>query len=71
MASRKTKKLRRKVKKRQEYLKTFESRINKGDRTTPSYAQWSKASSYEKGQMAAGVHKPIGVSLARSYVRGK
>lgn len=50
-----TKKLKRDVKKKQAYLKTYEPRIAKGDRSTPTYAQWLKASSTERGLMKAGV----------------
>ena len=54
---RKEKKLRRATSKKQDYLKQYKSRIARGDKTTPSYAQWASASKTEKGLMAAGVGK--------------
>ena len=47
--------LRRATTKKQEYLKQYKSRIARGDKTTPTYAQWATASKTEKGLMAAGV----------------
>lgn len=51
----KTKKLKRATSKKQRYLKTYESRIAKGDRSTPTYAQWAGAGETERGLMKAGV----------------
>ncbi len=52
---RKDKKLRRSVTKKKDYLKTYAPRIAKGDKNTPTYAQWASASKTEKGLMVAGV----------------
>ena len=52
---RKEKKLRRSIAKKQDYQKKFGARIARGDKSTPTYYQWSKASGTEKGLMAAGV----------------
>lgn len=51
---RKEKKLRRSISKKQEYNKLFGGRIAKGDRETPSYAEWLKASATKKAWMKAG-----------------
>ena len=51
----KTKKLKRATAKKQTYLKTYEARIKRGDRNTPTYAQWLTASPTERGMMQAGV----------------
>jgi len=71
MSSIKTRRLRRKTKSKEEYLKTYQPRIDRGDKTVPTYAQWKSASSTVRGQMKAGIHKPIGVSAAGSYYRKK
>ena len=55
MATRKTRKLMRLVSKKQRYLKTYGSRIAKGDKSVPTYAQWAVASETERGLMQAGV----------------
>ena len=52
---RKDKKLRRSIAKKKDYLKANEHHIAKGDRNTPTYAQWTSASKTEKGLMKAGV----------------
>ncbi len=52
---RKDKKLRRSTAKKKAYLKANEHRITRGDKNTPTYAQWSSASKTEKGLMVAGV----------------
>lgn len=52
---RKEKKLRRDISKKQEYQKKFGPRITRGDKSTPTYAQWAKAGATERGLMAAGV----------------
>lgn len=52
---RKDKKLRRATAKKQQYLKTYEPRIARGDKNTPTYAQWAGASETERGLMKAGV----------------
>ena len=52
---RKEKKLRRDITKKQEYQKKFGARIKKGDRDTPSYAEWSKADLVRRAKMRAGM----------------
>lgn len=57
---RKDKKLRRATAKKKEYLKANESRIKRGDRGTPTMAQWEASSTTEKGLMASGIsHKKV------------
>ncbi len=50
----KERKLRRDISKKQEYQKNFGARIAKGDRNTPTYAEWTKASPTKKTWMKAG-----------------
>ena len=52
---RKDKKLRRSITKKKAYLKANEHRIARGDKNTPTYAQWTSASKTERGLMKAGV----------------
>ncbi len=54
---RKDKKLRRSTAKKKDYLKANKSRIDRGDKNTPTYAQWVSASDAEKGLMKAGVSR--------------
>ncbi|KKM77592.1 hypothetical protein LCGC14_1368510 [marine sediment metagenome] len=51
----KDKKLRRSTAKKKDYLKANEHRIARGDKNTPTYAQWASASKTERGLMKAGV----------------
>ena len=53
----KTRKLKRDIKKKEEYQKKFGARIAKGDRNTPSYAEWSTASGTKKAYMQAGLSR--------------
>lgn len=50
-----TRKLKRATSKKQQYLKTYESRIARGDKSTPTYAQWAVAGGTERGLMKAGI----------------
>ena len=50
-------KLKRSISKKQEYAKLFGGRIKKGDRETPSYAEWIKASPTKKAWMQAGQNR--------------
>lgn len=57
---RKDKKLRRATAKKREYLKANKHRIERGDRGTPTMAQWESSSATEKGLMASGLsHKKV------------
>ena len=50
----KERRLKRSNTKKQAYDKLFGGRIKRGDRETPSYAEWTKASSTKKAWMQAG-----------------
>lgn len=50
----KERKLRRSISKKQEYNKLFGGRIKRGDRNTPSYAEWTKAGGTKRAWMQAG-----------------
>lgn len=50
----KERRLKRSISKKQEYQKKFGARIKRGDRNTPSYAEWLKASGTKKAFMIAG-----------------
>ena len=60
-----TKKLRRSTAKKQQYLKTYEPRIKRGDKNTPTYAQWAGASETTRGLMRAGITTKKRASLKR------
>ena len=63
----KEKKLIKDATKKKKYLKTYKSRINRGDKSTPTYAQWASATTTEKGLMAAGINpKKFKVSKVKS-----
>jgi len=62
---RKDTKLRRSTAKKQEYLDANEARIKRGDRNTPTYAQWAGASGTERGLMQAGITRKKVASLKR------
>lgn len=53
----KERRLRRDVAKKQEYHKKFGARIKKGDRETPSYAEWTKAGATKRAYMQAGLSR--------------
>ena len=50
----KERRLRRDISKKQDYNKKFGARIKRGDRETPSYAEWTKASPMKRVWMQAG-----------------
>ena len=50
----KERRLKRSDAKKQEYNKLFGRRIAKGDRNTPSYAEWTKAGGTKRAWMQAG-----------------
>lgn len=52
---RKDKNLRRETAKKKDYLKANKSKIARGDKNTPTYAQWVSASETDKGLMRVGV----------------
>jgi len=53
----KERRLRRDISKKQEYQKKFGGRIKKGDRDTPTYAQWATASGTKRAYMQAGLSR--------------
>ena len=53
----KERRLRRDISKKQEYQKKFGARIAKGDRDTPSYAEWTTAGMVRKASMEAGMDR--------------